>query len=72
MNPRCKCAVRVLVMLVLCPVLATAGQRESSDQETGPTGLACENAATAMRQAKFVLSVGEVRLPESPMMGTAS
>jgi len=59
---RFKCAVRVLVMLVLCPVLATAGQRESSDQEMGPTGLACKNASTAMRQAKFVLSVGEVRL----------
>ena len=62
MNTRFKCAVRGLVMLVLCPVLATAGQRESSAQERGPTGIACKNAATAMRQAKFALSVGEIRL----------
>jgi hypothetical protein len=49
-------------MLVLCPVLATAGQREVSDQEKGPTGIACKNAATAMRQARFALSIGDVRL----------
>ena len=62
MNSRFNCAVRVLVMLVLCPVLATAGQRASSDQETGPTGIACKDAATAMKQARFALSVGDVRL----------
>src|SRR6187397_3357090 len=62
MNTRFNCAVRVLVMLVLCPVLATAGQRASADQETGPTGIACKDAATAMKQARFALSVGDVRL----------
>ena len=50
-------------MLVLFPALAlTQERREPSDTEIGPRGLACKDAAAALRRGTFTLSVGRVTL----------
>ena len=63
MRSRIGRVVQLYVMLVLMPALAFAQeQREPSDTETGPRGLACKDAAAALRRATFALSVGRVTL----------
>jgi hypothetical protein len=63
MPNRFGCVVQVLAMLVLLPALVAGRElREASDTEAGPRGLACRDAATALRRGTFDLSIGRLTL----------